>query len=361
VLLPEPLPPSPGNAVADSDAAAALGMRIFFDNRFSQPGSGVACSSCHDPDHAFAERKRTSHTIGEVLRNAPDLLNAARYRSAHFWDGKVDNLWSAPLFTFEQESEMGATRLGVAHTLSALYKARYEKTFGPLPNMADTTRFPPSGKPGMPAFEQMSSEDQEAINRVYVNVGKALEAYMRKLAAGRAAFDDFLLGAERSLGPGARRGVLAFSRLGCDGCHSGPMFTDEGYHDFSLAGPGDGRPRDPARAAGRLMAGTWPFTSASHFADEAGATKSHAAVLPTVATADDPQGFRTPSLRNVAATAPYFHDGAFDTLAAAIDAHAPVLPERAPPNLQDRNDIIEFMLALSGRRPSPPWNYWPGG
>ena len=69
-VLPEHLPPSRGNAVADDQAAAALGMRIFYDNRFSKPGSGVACVNCHDPEHAFAEKKPRSNTLREAARNA---------------------------------------------------------------------------------------------------------------------------------------------------------------------------------------------------------------------------------------------------------------------------------------------------
>jgi cytochrome c peroxidase len=332
-------------------------MRIFYDNRFSLPGSGVACSSCHDPDHAFSEGKRTSRTIREVARNAPDLYNAAQYRASHFWDGKVDSLWSAPLFTFEQEDEMGGTRLGIAHTVSAIYKARYERIFGLLPDLGDAQRFPPSGKPGMQAFDAMSRVDQEATNRVYVNVGKALEAYMRKVAAGRASFDDFLLGSEKSIGPEARRGMLAFTRLGCDSCHAGPTFTDEGFHDLGRSGTGEGRARDLARAGGRLAVAALNFGLTSRFADETAA----ASLPPLAAVVDEPTGFRTPSLRNVEATAPYFHDGAYDTLAEAIDAHAPVLPGKSTPQMQDRNDIIALLRSLSGRRPSPPWNYWPGG
>jgi cytochrome c peroxidase len=187
-VLPESIPAARGNALADNEAAAALGMKIFFDNRFSQSGSGVACSNCHDPEHAFAEKKATSNTIREVARNAPDLINAAWYSGPHFWDGKVDTLWSAPLYTFEQDAEMGSSRLRVVHTLASIYKIRYEKIFGPLPDMSDTQRFPLSGKPGTREFDTMSGPDRTVVNQVYANVGKALEAYIRKLAAGRAYF-----------------------------------------------------------------------------------------------------------------------------------------------------------------------------
>lgn len=355
-VLPDSIPAARGNAFADNEAAAALGMKVFYDNRFSQSGSGVACASCHDPEHAFAEPKPTSHTIREVARNAPDLINAAWYTRSHFWDGKVDNLWSAPLFTFEQDDEMGSSRLRVVHTLASIYKIRYEKVFGPLPDFSDTKRFPSSGKPGTPQFDAMPEEDKYLVNQVYVNIGKALEAYIRKLAAGRSPFDDFMNGSAKSISIDAQRGMVAFTRHGCDACHSGPTFTDEGFHNLGYPGKA-GLPKDSARAGGVAFASKWPFSSTSKFADQ---TKGDLTVKVANVTGD-PKGFRTPSLRNVDFTSPYGHDGAFETLDRVIDAHARILPTHAALDAQDKLDIIEFLHSLSGRPPQRPWNYWPGG
>jgi cytochrome c peroxidase len=355
-VLPEHLPPARGNAVADNEAAAALGMRIFYDNRFSKPGSGVACANCHDPEHAFAEKRARSNTIREVARNAPDLIDAAWYARAHFWDGKVDNLWSAPLFTFEQPDEMGSSRLRVVHS-AAIYKIRYEKVFGPMPDLSDATRFPAEGQPGTPQFDAMSRQDKELVNRMYTNVGKALEAYIRRLAAGRAPFDDFMNGSAKSLSSEAQRGMVVFALHGCNKCHSGPTFSDEGFHDLGYPTT-PGRAKDAARAGGITFAAHWPFTSTSEFADPGGAD----ADLRKVADVrGDRKGFRTPSLRNVALTYPYGHDGAFDTLESAIDAHSRVLSGRSTLDAQEKHDIVEFLRALTGRPPQPPWNYWPGG
>jgi cytochrome c peroxidase len=355
-VLPLSIPAARGNAFADNEAAAALGKKVFFDNRFSQSGSGVACSNCHDPEHAFAERKATSHTIREVARNAPDLIDAAWYTRAHFWDGKVDNLWSAPLFTFEQDDEMGSSRLGVVHTLASIYKIRYEKVFGPLPDLSDTKRFPPSGKPGTPQFDAMSEADKQLINQAYANVGKALEAYIRKLAAGRSSFDDFMNGSAKRMSPDAQHGMVAFTRHGCDTCHSGPTFTDERFHNLGYPGK-PGKPKDLARAGGITFASTWQFSSTGKFAD---ATKGEL-TMKVADSAADADGFRTPSLRNIDLTSPYGHDGAFDTLDQAIDAHARILPNHAAPDARDKHDIIEFLRSLNGRPPQAPWGSWPGG
>ena len=355
-VLPDSIPAARGNAFADNEAVAVLGMKIFYDNRFSQSGSGVACASCHDPEHAFTERKATSHTIREVARNAPDLINAAWYRNSHFWDGKVDNIWSAPLFTFEQSDEMGSSRLRVAHTLASIYKMRYEKIFGPMPDLSDMSRFPASGKPGTPEFDAMSEKDKNLVDQIYVNVGKSLEAYIRKLAAGRSRFDDFMNGSAKSLSVDAQRGMLAFTRNGCESCHSGPTFSDEGFHNLGYTSKVR-QPKDLARAGGIAFAGTWQFTSTSKYADPA---KGDVTVK-VAKLVSEPDGFRTPSLRNVDVTSPYGHDGAFDTLDAVIDAHARILAHHAALDAQDKRDIIQFLHSLSGRPPQPPWNYWPGG
>jgi len=355
-VLPQSIPAARGNAVADNEAAAALGMRIFYDNRFSKSGSGVACASCHDPEHAFAEQKARSHTIREVARNAPDLINAAWYTRSHFWDGKVDNLWSAPLFTFEQADEMGSSRLHVVHTLASIYKIRYEKVFGPLPDFNDPKRFPADGKPGTPQFDALPENDRNLVNTAYVNVGKALEAYIRKVAAGRSRFDDFMNGAAKALSNDAQRGMVAFTRHGCDSCHSGPIFSDEKFHDLHYPRR-TGQPQDPARAGGVAFAKSWPFGATGKFA-----SLTQAPVPANAAdSSDDPRGFRTPTLRNVEQTFPYGHDGSFSTLESVIDAHSQVLPKVPALDARDKQDIVALLHSLSGRPPQAPWNYWPGG
>jgi cytochrome c peroxidase len=349
-VLPADLPPARGNRFADRQDAAVLGMKIFYDNRFSRPGAGVSCASCHDPEQAFAENKPRSNTLREVARNAPALIDAAWYLSAHFWDGKTDNLWSAPLFTFEQPDEMDSSRLHVVRVLASIYKDRYEKIFGPLPDLSDAKRFPEAGKPGSAEFDSMTEEDRLAVNRIYANVGKALEAYIRKLAAGRSPFDDFMTGSESSLSPPAQRGMVAFTKYACQSCHSGPTFTDEKFHQLNLP-TAAGHAPDSGREGGVRFARSWQFGSFSAFSDPPPTDQTSQVIGQDV-------GFRTPSLRNVALTGPYGHDGSLETLDQAIDAHAQI---QAVPTGQDKTDIVEFLRFLSGRPPQRPWNYWPGG
>jgi cytochrome c peroxidase len=208
----------------------------------------------------------------------------------------------------------------------------------------------------MPQFDAMSEQDKNLVNQVYVNVGKALEAYVRKLAAGRSPFDDFMNGSAKSISIDAQRGMVAFTRHGCDSCHFGPTFTDEGFHDLGYPGKA-GQPKDLARAGGLAFARQWQFSSTGKFADPTDGNLQ----VKVAKVSGDPAGFRTPSLRNVELTSPYGHDGAFETLDQAIDAHARILPKHAALDAQDKHDVIAFLHALSGRPPLRPWNYWPGG
>jgi cytochrome c peroxidase len=149
--------------------------------------------------------------------------------------------------------------------------------------------------------------------------------------------------------------MIVFTAHGCQDCHSGPIFSDERFHNLGLP-TAAGHNADPGRAQGVGIARDWQFASSSRFADGSPPAAS------TAREEGNTRGaFRTPSLRNVARTAPYGHDGSLETLDRAIAAHAKVLPGHAPLDAQESGDLIEFLRSLSGRPPSPPWNYWPGG
>ena len=152
--LPDAPPPNPTNRVADNPAAARLGHKFFFDFRFSKEGT-IACSTCHSPFHGFADIEATSLATGRGTRNTPTVLNAA-YSKWQFWDGRAETLWAQALFALEGENEMAGSRVQYAHVINQHYKADYEEVFGPLPELKDTSRFPPEGKPGDQQYENMS-------------------------------------------------------------------------------------------------------------------------------------------------------------------------------------------------------------
>jgi cytochrome c peroxidase len=340
--LPEALPEARGNAVADDERAAALGRAIFFDEGFATV-AGVSCASCHRPELAFADGLRVSEVIpgSPGARNSPSLYNAAWNTGFFFWDGRADSLWSQPLFAFENEIEMNTTRLAIAHRVLDAYRAPYEDLFGALPPLDDEARFPLAGKPGDASWEAMADDDRRAIDRVAANVGKALEAYMRRIAAGPSAVDRYLDGDADALEPDQARGLARFVLSGCETCHSGPALTDDRFHASSVGSDAD----DRGRAAGVEVLLASPFNSeGEHFDRDAGAPLA----LPLGPTAADEHAFRTPSMRNVALTAPYQHDGSRsleEILAAQGLLYEP----------GDEVVIDAFLRALSGAPPPAEW------
>jgi cytochrome c peroxidase len=336
------LPPARGNRYGDDPRAAALGRAIFFDAGFSTVPGGVSCATCHAPEMAFTDGLATSEVIPgmPVPRNSPTLYDVARNEGFFFWDGRADSLWSQPLFAFENAIEMRFTRLEIAHRIGTTYRADYEAIFGALPPLSDAARFPPSGRPGDPAWEAMAAADRDAVNRVAANVGKALEAYMRRLVTGPSPFDLYLAGDRDALDAEQRRGLQRFVASGCASCHSGPQLTDDEFHPSTF-----GALPDRGRAAGIEILLASEFNSAGPYFD---ADAGPALPLPTGPTAADERAFRTPSMRNVVRTAPYQHDGS-RTLEAILST---------PGILYEEGDAVvigAFLRALDGPPPPTEW------
>jgi cytochrome c peroxidase len=333
--LPATLPPARGNRFGDRVDAASLGFALFFR---SDLGHGTSCATCHQPEVAFTSRAPVAVGHGPGTRNAPTVFNAAR-SSVQFWDGRADSLWSQPLFAFENPLEMASSRVELVQAVAADAKLApaYEAIFGPLP---DRTGLPATGKPGEPAWEALPPAQQTAVNRVVANLGKALEAYLRKNSTGPAPLDRWLDGDDAAISDLAKRGVATFVTKGCVGCHTGPSFSDEKFHRTSFASAGD----DPGRAGAIEVLKTSPFTLAGPFSDEPYA----------VDTSDQTTAaFRTAPLRNVARTAPYGHAGTKATLSDALAEHASAL------TADERGAILAMLLSLNGDYPLPPWSDWP--
>ncbi len=360
--LPEALPPARGNAYADDLRVAQLGFELFFDARFSR-SQELRCASCHQPERVFDDGRPTAHAIADLSRNTPSLLNAVRL-NWQLWDGRADTVWSQPLFALENPAEMNFTRLELAHRVRETYRSRYEAVFGALPALENLERFPLQGKPGEPAFEAMTPADQTAINRVAANVGKAFEAYLRKLASGPSRFDRYLDGDRAALTEPERAGVAVYLKAGCQSCHGGAQFSDDDFHNLGIAGAAG--VDDPGRSAGLRVLAANPFNARGEFFDgppEPAPERS----------GRDLGAFHTPSLRNVARSAPYGHNGRFATLSEVVDFHLagggvgqsgfagdidPVLkPQSLTP--EEREALVQFLGALDGTPPPSPWNTWP--
>ena len=340
--LPAALPPAMGNAKADDQEAALLGFSLFFDARLSA-GQDTRCATCHLPERVFADGRQASMGVEQVDRNSPSIFTAAWHRW-QTWDGKADSLWSQPLLAIENPREMGLTRLELAHRVATSYADRYQAVFGSLPY--GLSGWPAKGKPGDPSFDQLGPSDQLEVNRIAANVGKSLEAYMRRDAHQRGRFDDFVAGAA-TLTPSEQQGLSVFFQAGCSSCHSGPTFSDDAFHAIGVP-PNEGKQPESARATALTALTRSVFTVTGPFHD--------GPAMPTnpVASASDEGAYRTPSLRNTTRTGPWGHNGHFSDLNAMIDFHSTKVLSAT-----EHEDLMAFLKVLDVNDPPSPWNNWP--
>lgn len=302
ILTHSPLgapPRNPTNAHADDPAAAHLGRFLFFEKRFSKNGE-IACATCHDPARAFTDGKTLSEGMGRATRHAPTLLNVAWQRWL-FWDGRADSLWAQVRHPIETSIEMGGdgARLAALVAEDAELRAGYESVFGPPPE----------------------APQKEHSERLLAWTGKAIEAYERHLVSRDSAFDRFAealrnsdVGAQAKYPEAAKRGLALFvGRANCRLCHAGPNFSDEEFHNIGVPTLDRSPPRDSGRYGAVEAVQKDPFNAAGVHSDDRRGPKARE--LETLSRTSELWGqFRTPSLREVARTAPYMHQGQFATL-----------------------------------------------
>jgi cytochrome c peroxidase len=286
----------------------ALGRLLFFDERLSRDGS-MSCASCHDPDHAFAEPDAVSHGLGRGARrrNTPSVLNSA-FESALGWDSRFSTLEEQILGVFSESGDMG---VGIGDALAivrrdAAYDRLWSRAFGRRPDLEGFT--------------------------------EALAAFQRSLLSGNSRLDRYLFaGDSAALSESERRGLTVFRSRGCAGCHkifqpgavrfdgsAVSFLTDRHHHNLGV-GYENGRMAD----AGRYEVTGKPM---------------------------DFGRFKTPSLRNVALTAPYMHDGSLATLEEVIEFYdrggilnpnldSVILPKRF--SAQDKADLVALLRAMT--------------
>ena len=275
-----PLAPDPSNAVADDPRAAAFGQHLFFDNRLSANGQ-FSCAHCHQPDRFFTDGLPLAQAMGTTLRSTPTIIGVA-HSPWFFWDGRRDSQWSQATGPIEAEPEQGATRTQVIHVITQdeAYQAIYEDLFGPLPDVSDPTRFPASAGPvgdieARKAWKAMQPADQEAVNRVYANLGKAIAAYERLIMPGPARFDEYAAAilsgddalAETTLTSEEVAGLRLFlGPANCTQCHNGPLFTNHHFHNINLP-TGEGLPLDYGRIDGIPQVEANEFNCLSPYSD----------------------------------------------------------------------------------------------
>jgi cytochrome c peroxidase len=379
-----PVPPDPTNAYANNEKAAGLGKTLFFDKRLSCAGN-VSCATCHNPQQGWSDGRALPKVFldphitgakGSSKRRVPSLWNAA-YSHWQFWDGRADSLWSQSLGPPENSIEMeGGSRLQYAH---AVYddkdlRGRYEGLFGKMPDLSDAKRFPPKGcpRPGDPqgkdnaAWESMSPADQKAVNRVYANIGKSLEAFERKIVSRNSRFDAYVDGLQNNhpeklaaLTPGEKNGLKLFvGKASCVACHSGPNFTDEGFHDIRVPTKNHSLAEDLGRYDGIATVKASPFNGGGDYSDDqTGDSKQRLDHLK--AKPINKRQFKTPGLRNVARFGPYMHQGQFLTLKEVVNYYSTLQGAQKPGgpdehllkaiHLSDAemNDLVSFLGSLT--------------
>ena len=369
--LPE-LPESPGNPVADDDNAARLGQVFFFDQGMSANGE-VACASCHQPSLNFTDGLSRSRAIGETARKSMTIVGAA-WSPWLFWDGRRDSLWSQALTPLEDNREHGGTRTMYAHRISneKLLRDAYEAVFSPLPDLSDSSRFPLSAGPFGTSSEveswwAMSPADRKLIDHIFANIGRAIEAYERRLIPGITAFDRYadalsvndIATADRALTADQQIGLdLFIGKAQCIHCHNGPLFTNHEFHNTGLF-PENELPADRGRIDGALELLDDPFNC---LGEEAAVDQQSCAELRFVKT----QGielvaaFKTPTLRNIAQTPPFMHTGQFDDLASVLNhyniARPTLISDELEPldlNALELKQLESFLKALSAPLATP--------
>lgn len=329
----EPLAPDPSNAYADDPAAAALGQALFFDTRLSANGK-VACATCHLPDRSFQDGLPLARGIGQTDRRTMTVIGAA-YSPWLFWDGRKDSLWSQALGPLESAVEHGGDRAFYVHLIATNYSADYEAIFGPLPELALVPLHagPVADAKLSEAWAGLTATDQDAINRVFANMGKAIAAYERLLLPGPTRFDRYAeavltndaTAAASLLNADEVAGLRLFvGQAECIKCHNGPLFTNNDFHNTGVPAV-VGQAPDPGRANGVAQVVADPFNCLGNYSD---AEETACAELKYMVT-DGPElagQFRPPSLRGVAERAPYMHAGQMADLETVLEHYTAAPP-----------------------------------
>lgn len=274
----------------------ALGKRLFNDYRLSSDKT-MSCESCHDPQHAFSDQRMAALGIygRHGTRRVPRLINRG-YGSTFFWDGRASSIEEQVLQPIGNPNEMGMSVDEAVKRIKAdrSYRRDFKRAFKSQP----TSR----------------------------NVAQALASYVRSILSGNSAYDRYMNGDRAALTAGQQRGLELFrGKANCIACHSGPNFTDEKFHNTGIGWHG------------------------SSFDDDGRFAVTH--------NEADRGAFKTPTLRDVANSAPYTHQGRLSTLKDLMDFYdaggnpSPNLdPQLHPLHLseQEKKDVIDFLGALNG-------------
>jgi cytochrome c peroxidase len=294
--LPE-LPPYPMDNKPTS-TRVELGKMLFFDPRVSRDGN-MSCASCHNPMLGWSDglAKGRGFQGQQLDRASPTIINAA-YNSIQMWDGRKKDLEDQAMGPLEAAPEMNTDleRFFAWMNTNDGYKLAFAKAY-----------------PGEPIGPQAFR--------------KAIASFERTVTSRTSPFDRWVAGDKKAMNSQQLRGMMTFmdpNKGNCAVCHAAPNFTDNGFHNLGLASFGNDNP-DLGRFAQKRV----PLMKGA---------------------------FKTPSLRDVEHTAPYFHDGSAKTLMDVVEHYAKggdvrtnLSPNMKPLNLtqSEKENLVAFMRALS--------------
>ncbi len=337
---PPALTPDTTNRASGNPDAMALGARLLFDARLS-PSGYIACVTCHQTDRGWTDLKPRAHGLADLPRNTPPLNNLRLHRWFG-WGGGADSRWMASLRPLLDPREFDSNPAWVTHIYvrDPELACFYERAFGHAPT---------------------ASTDKDTV---LVNTAKALAAFQETLVTGRTAFDEFRDALARDDAATAARYPIAaqqglrlfIGRGNCIACHNGPNFTNGEFVDIGVpffTAPGE---VDAGRYQDLQKLRSSPFSLLGRYNDDpnARATATRHAVLEPRHWGE----FKVPSLRNVAVTGPYMHNGSLPTLRdvlqhyAALDEtriHASAQPLLRPLRLSasETEALLSFLVSLT--------------
>lgn len=274
-----------------------LGKMLYFDPRLSA-SNWISCATCHNPGLGWSDGLPTAIGHGmQVLERATPTILNSAYNNLQMWDGRFRTLEAQALGPIEAAGEMSASLDVVVSKLKTI--------------------------PGyVAAFEK--AYPGEGVSKD--TIAKAIASYERTIVSKDSPFDRWVKGEESAMNESAKRGFALFTgKANCAACHMGGNFTDDGFHNLGLKGNQD---------AGRFAK----------------------VPLPSMKGA-----FKTPTLRDVALTAPYMHNGVYRSLDEVVDHYnrggdyeegQKQDPNMRPLNLsaQEKKDVVEFLKHLTGKQ-----------
>jgi cytochrome c peroxidase len=355
----EPVPADPTNRVADDPRAARLGQRLFFDEALSANGK-VACGTCHQAERDFQDGVALGKGVGTTAKRTMPIAATSRAPFL-FWDGRKDSQWAQALGPLESAVEHGGTRTQYAHVIAQRYRDEYEELFGRLPDLSSVpvSAGPNGDRTQITAWSGLSQQQRNDITGVFVNIGKAIAAFERRIEFGPSRFDRYaaVAGSTRAAGilsndelTGLR---LFISKARCTQCHNGPLLTNNEFHNTGVPALA-ALPIDDGRLTGATSVLKDEFNCRSRWSD----ARSACAELEYLVTNDHTleRAYKVPSLRNIADRAPFMDAGQFSTLAEVLDhynrapralaGHSELTPLRL--NRDELRQLEAFLKTLSG-------------